>query len=61
MEEMCPRDRPHWREVYNISKRMSDILFAIVVTVVGAFAVKGIEMGVINAKESLKSEISYKG
>ena len=44
------------------SKRVNEILFAIVVTVAAAFSVKAIEMVVTNARETLtSSELVYAG
>ena len=41
---------------------MKEVLFTVVVTVAAAFAVKGIEMVVTNARESLTStELVYAG
>ena len=54
-EKSSERGQKHQRTTYGISNRMKETLFAIVVTVAAAFAVKGIEMMVTNAGESLSN------
>ena len=54
-DERSPEGDPHMqKEFCCFSKRMKEILFAIIATVFGAFAVQGVEMMVTNAKETLK-------
>ena len=62
-ERRFSEEGPHHTKKPNIvTNRMKEILFAIAVTVVAAFAVKGIEMVVTNARESLTStELVYAG